>query len=412
MFHRGSHWLAPIIAVVFLAYWLALRPGSLGPSEAAVFALLAAAIGLSVWMPSASLALIVAVPALQAVGLAPAPDSTTWPAYAAAAVVAFVVGFRTAGWIRYAALPAGVASSLLMAWALTAPMSPVPLEYHWLAAATGGRTDVLLGLVASALFGVFAAAWAFGLAGRALLGRRELAGVLHVVETRWEATDFELRLADDRARIARDVHDALAHSLAVIVSQAQGALALAPIRPAVAVEAVGTIADLGRTALVDVRGLVERIERDDDVSPRETLDDVPQLIDRMRGLGMQAELESTGEPGGLSPSQELAAYRIVQESLTNALKHGGADSSVRVGLVWTSPGLDLTVSSAQRSGSGSIAATLDPGVGIRGMVERARLAGGWLSTDTPSSGEFVVSAHFPSSVEQDRGSLELRGEEA
>lgn len=397
LMRHGSVWLAPLVAMVYLGYWVAGGAAAPGTSTVGVFALLAVALGLAAWMPSVSLALIVAVPAIQAVGLAQAPDARTWPANAAAVAVAFFVGFRATGWVRYLALPAGAVSSLLMAWSMTAPLSPVPLQYSWLSAATGGSTGVLLVLVSSALFGVFAAAWALGLAVRVILGRRAIAGQLQVVETRWEATDFELRLAQDRARIARDVHDALAHSLAIIVSQAQGAVALAPTRPAVAVEAVGTIAEVGRTALIDVRGLVERIQQDDDIQPRETLEDLPALVGRMRSVGVQTELESTGDPGGLSPSQELAAFRIVQESLTNALKHGGADSFVAVGLSWTPAGLDLKVLSSPLSGSRPITPSMAPGLGIRGMAERARLAGGWLETTTPSGGEFVVTAHFPSS---------------
>jgi signal transduction histidine kinase len=153
-----------------------------------------------------------------------------------------------------------------------------------------------------------------------------------------------------------------------------------------------------------VRRLVERITQDDDVTaPRETLADVDALVVAMREVGMEVVVtvegasEPQGPPGALAPSQELAVYRIVQESLTNALKHAGASSSVAVQLDWRGRGLTLQVTSRGR-GAPLVAARTgaDRGAGVRGMTERARLAGGWLSAQPSADGTaFEVTAFVP-----------------
>ncbi|WP_426516877.1 sensor histidine kinase [Diaminobutyricibacter sp. McL0618] len=387
-------WLAPAAAVCYFVLWVVgewARSGLGGPTT--VFALLALAIALSTWMPLLSLALIVAVPALQAAGLAVAPSNTTWAAYLAAAIVAFFVGFRGSKAARFLALPAGAAAAVLMALALIAPLSPNPLDQG-----SGASLRSVAVLVALAAFGIIAAAWGVGMALREFLSRREVSVELHESEIRYERADLELRLAQDRARIARDVHDALAHSLAIIVSQAQGAVALADVRPGALTESVEAIADVGREALLEVRGLVERIQNDDEaVVPRETIADLAALVSHMRTVGMDAVLEIQGS-GQLTPSHELAVFRIVQESLTNALKYGGRGVAVRVELVWQENDVRVTVSSVSRTLANPSAVAMGAGVGIHGMKERARLAGGWLTTAQSAENEFVVSASIPAQV--------------
>ncbi|MFF1632586.1 sensor histidine kinase [Leifsonia sp. NPDC058248] len=387
----GRSWLAPAVAIGYFVLWVA---GEWARSElaanTAVFALFALAIGLATWMPLLSLSMIVAVTALQSAGLAAAPSNTTWAAYLAAAIVAFFAGFRGTKVTRYLALPAGAAASILMALALIAPLSPNPLDQG-----PGASLRSVAILVALAAFGIFTAAWAVGMALREFVTRREVAVELRESEIRYEQTDLELRLAQDRARIARDVHDALAHSLAIIVSQAQGAVALAPVRPGVLTESVEAIAEVGREALLDVRGLVERIQNDDEaVEPRATIADLAGLVSHMRTVGMDAVLDIQGS-GQLTPSHELAVYRIVQESLTNALKYGGAGVAVRVALTWEEKDLHVSVSSVRRALSDPSAVALGAGVGIHGMKERARLAGGWLTTSRSAENEFIVSASIP-----------------
>ena len=395
----SRHAVAPAVAVVYFAFWVATAWGLGGVADnSVVFGLFALAIGLSFWMPATSLALVLVVPVLQLAGLAEAPSQHTWAAYVAIALVMAFVAVKPSPWLRLAALVVAAVAAGLAAWLLAVPTLTRPQSWStWVGAGTTGLR-IEFSLLMAALFGVFAGAWAIGVAFASLRRVLIIREALEATETRFEATDLELRLAQDRARISRDVHDALAHSLAVVVSQAQGAMALRATRPEVADESLRTIAEVGRTALVDVRRLVERITQDDDVTaPRETLDDVDSLVTAMREVGMEVDVVVEGTPGDLAPSQELAVYRIVQESLTNALKHAGSTSRVSVVLDWRGRGLSLLVTSRGR-GAPLVAARTgaDRGAGVRGMTERARLAGGWLTAEPSLDGsEFAVTAFVP-----------------
>jgi len=395
----GRHAVAPVAAIVYFVFWVAASWGRGGVADnSVVFGLFALAIGLSWWMPSTALALVLVVPALQLLGLAEAPGQDTWTAYVAIALVMFFVAVRPSPWLRLAALlVAGVAAGLA-SYLLTVPTLTRPQSWStWVGAGTAGLR-IEFSLLMAALFGVFAGAWAIGVAFASIRRVLVIRAALEATEVRFEAADLELRLAQERARISRDVHDALAHSLAVVVSQAQGAIALSTARPEVAEQSLRTIAEVGRTALVDVRRLVERITQDDDVTaPRETLADVEGLAAAMREVGMQLDVVVEGEPGDLAPSQELAVYRIVQESLTNALKHAGTTSTVSVVLDWRGEGLSLSVRSRGR-GSPLVAARTGAsrGAGVRGMTERARLAGGWLTAGPAADGaSYEVTAFVP-----------------
>ncbi|MDZ4046038.1 MAG: histidine kinase [Rhodoglobus sp.] len=388
-------WVPVAGAVAYLVLWIIAEAGRSGIVEkTVVFALFAAAIALSGLVPVASLSIITAVPVLQLVGILYPPMATSWPMYAAAGFVAFAIAFRAEGIARALVLPVGVVTSLLFAGRMMLPSH----EGYW-TSWIGGRFIVtdrphwenFITLIALGL-GFYLAMWALGVAGRSLLRERAIGHELSSAEGRLLETDFELRLAEDRARISRDVHDALAHSLAVIVSQAEGALALSSRKPKVAGDALATIATVGRSALTDVRTIVERIHDEDLIATAPAIDDLSELIGRMRGLGMDATLQTLGERRDLSPARELAVYRIVQESLTNALKHAGASSTVRVTLDWQGPGLAILVVSRPGGDAGGSAGTR--GVGIEGMKERARLAGGWLSA-APDGEGFLVTALIP-----------------
>ena len=387
---------APVGAAVFVLLWIVAEAGRAPFVEKVVlFGLFGLAIALAVWTPWTSIALVVTIPALQLAGWVQPPDSTTWPTYLAIAFVAFFAAFARSVAVRLVALAAAGASSGLAAVAMAVPTLARPYVWSsWVGGGQGTKTDVIT--LAASLFGCAAAAWAVGIFLSSVLRVRRIGQVLERTETRFHETDFELRLAHDRARISRDVHDALAHSLAVVVSQAQGALALAATRPEVVEQSLRTIADVGRTSLVDVRHLVERIQQDaDDASPRETVHDLDRLATTMRDVGMTVTVRHLGDTGDLLPSQELAVFRIVQESLTNALKHSGSQSTVDVALDWRGPGLALLVTSsgddplvAARRGTGR-------GTGLVSMTERARLAGGWLTAELGDDGVFVVTAFVP-----------------
>jgi len=390
-------WFALAGGVIYLVLWIVAEAGRYGILEkTVVFAIFAVAIGISGWWPLISLGIVTAVPVLQFAGVIYPPVAQTWPMYEAAGIVAFVVAVRGEGLARKLVLPVGVLTSILFAARMMIPSAEGGYWTSWVGGSGNSISDyphreglIMLILVAA---GFYAAMWSAGIAIRSLLRVRAIGTVLDEAEDRLIETDFELRLAQDRARISRDVHDALAHSLAVIVSQAEGAAALAGQKPRVATAALQTIASVGRTALVDVRSLVERIHDDDVTVNTPTIDDLGAVVAQMRKLGMDATLQVLGSPRPLATTHDLAVFRIVQESLTNALKHAGASSTARVTLDWQGTGLAVLVVSK--------APTEPPvpgpgrGVGIRGMMERARLTGGWLTAEREDN-DFVVTAFIP-----------------
>lgn len=389
-------WFAAAGAVIYLVLWILAEAGRIGILEkTAVFAIFAVAIGISGWWPLVSLGIVTAVPVLQFVGVLYPPVAQTWPMYEAAGIVAFVVAVRGEGLVRKLVLPVGVLTSILIAARMMIPSIEGGYWTSWV----GGSSNfsnyphreglIMLILVAA---GFYAAMWSAGIAIRSLLRVRAIGTVLDEAEDRLLETDFELRLAQDRARISRDVHDALAHSLAVIVSQAEGAAALAGQKPRVATAALQTIASVGRTALVDVRSLVERIHDDDVTVNTPTVDDLGAVVAQMRKLGMDVTLQVLGTPRSLATTHDLAVFRIVQESLTNALKHAGASSTARATLDWQGTGLAVLVVSTAHAEPPAPAP--GRGVGIRGMMERARLTGGWLTAEREDN-DFVVTAFIP-----------------
>ncbi|MFT2817860.1 sensor histidine kinase [Leifsonia sp. A12D58] len=390
--------IAPALAGVFLTLWLVAEAGrgDFG-GNVVLFSLLVITIALSAWLPAVSLVMMIAVPLLQIVGLVNAPTSTSWPTYLAFGFAAFFVGWRARGPVRYLAVPVGAMSSALIAVNIVLPAG----QNGWLSW-TGqphfdGSISREMVTLCLAAFGLFIAAWAIGFAVAAMLRAIRVTDELESATSRMEETGFELRLAQDRARISRDVHDALAHSLAVIVSQAQGALALQAARPEVAADSLNNIAFVGRTALVEVRQLVGRIQDETEAVTAETsIVDLPALVEHMRDLGMDATLRSLGVPINLLRVHELAVYRIVQECLTNALKHAGSRSRVTVVLDWRGPGLALLITSRGERPLIAPTGSRSRGVGIDGMRERARLAGGWLTAEmSDEDSAFVVTAFIP-----------------
>jgi signal transduction histidine kinase len=200
-------------------------------------------------------------------------------------------------------------------------------------------------------------------------------------------------VADERARIARELHDLVAHSMGVIVIQAQGAQRALDTAPERARDALRSIETSGRTGLAEMRRLLGLLtDRDDgDTAPQPTLAELPGLLTRIREAGLPVDLDVDGDVRPLAPGLELAGYRIVQESLTNALKHadGGA---VDLRLHYRRDALEIEVSDTGRAqaarGNGA-------GHGLVGMRERVALYGGTLVADVRPEGGFVVRARLP-----------------
>ncbi|MEO6115719.1 MAG: histidine kinase [Pseudolysinimonas sp.] len=214
----------------------------------------------------------------------------------------------------------------------------------------------------------------------------------------------EMVAEQERVRIARDMHDVVAHSLAVVVAQADGARYLGSKDPAATDAALATIATTAREALSDVRVLLAQLRHTQDDSPQPTLVDLDRLFEQLRGSGLKIAKQVSGIPLALGTGQQLAVYRIVQESLTNALRHADPGHEVAVHFGWTVHGLDLTISSVllaaktTRTGRTAIIGAPTAGHGIAGMTERAALVGGHLTAGVDASSgatRFVVHAWLP-----------------
>lgn len=206
----------------------------------------------------------------------------------------------------------------------------------------------------------------------------------------------EARLADlaERTHIAREMHDLIAHSLGVIVAQADGGRYAARTRPAAATQALTTIGTLGRESMAEMRRLIgvlrEEADRRD-ASPAPTLADLPALIADYRQAGLRVHLTETGAPSPVPSGLGLTGYRVVQESLSNVLRHAGPTvAAVRLG--WQPAMLAVTVTNL--AAEPPPAAESGTGHGLIGMRERVRLHGGTLAAG-PAGDGWRVHAELP-----------------
>jgi signal transduction histidine kinase len=229
--------------------------------------------------------------------------------------------------------------------------------------------------------------------GRSVRTRSQLTEELHEAAIRAEeAHEEELAraAAEERRRIAREMHDVVAHSVSVMVVQAGGARRILDRDPARAVEAAAHIEQTGRAALTEMRRLLGVLNAGEaDRAPAPGMRELDALVERTRAAGLPVELTVDGEPRPLPTGLDLAAYRVLQEGLTNAIKYArSAPTDVRVR--WTPAALELTV--ADR-GPGFGEST--GGHGLVGMQERVRLYGGELWTGRRAGGGFEIRARIP-----------------
>jgi len=198
-----------------------------------------------------------------------------------------------------------------------------------------------------------------------------------------------LAAADERARIARELHDVVAHALSVMIAQADGGRYGAAADPALAEEALGTIARTGREAQAEMRRTLGLLEG----PGQRGLDALAELVHRTSAAGLDVALERHGAPRPLPPDRSLAVYRVAQEALTNVLRHAGPGTAARVEVDWTRDRLTLVV---HDDGAGSAAPGTDGrGRGLRGMRERLEPHGGTLSAGPAPGGGFEVRATVP-----------------
>ena len=262
-----------------------------------------------------------------------------------------------------------------------------------LAAARWGESA--LATLAS-LSGVVVAAFVSGLYVRA---RR--AQVASLVE-RAAQLEFErdqqalLAAAAERARISREMHDVLAHSLAVVISLANGATAKLGRDPEQSREALESISELGRQALADIRRLLVVLRTADGAAaraPQPGIEEIAALVDHAASAGFAAALTVRGDPAPVPAGLALSAYRIVQEAITNAVKHAEGATTVAVELTWTPRCLEIAVTD-DGHGHGRSAGSPD-GFGLRGMRERAALYGGTATAGPGQDGGWAVTATIP-----------------
>ena len=231
------------------------------------------------------------------------------------------------------------------------------------------------------------------LAGRGVRTRTRLTEELHEAAVRAkEAHDEELAraAADERRRIAREMHDVVAHSVSVMVVQAGGARRILDKDPARAVAAAAQIEEVGRAAMTEMRRLLGVMHHGDDRAPQPTLRDLNALIESTRTAGLPVSLTVEGAPRSLPAGMDLAAYRVVQEALTNAIKHAGA-APTEVTVRWEPEHLELAiVDSGGKSANGH-----GGGHGLIGMEERVRLYDGELRAGERDGGGFEVVARLP-----------------
>jgi len=198
-----------------------------------------------------------------------------------------------------------------------------------------------------------------------------------------------LAAAAERARIAREMHDVVAHNVSIMVTLADGALAAADSHPDRAKEAMADVSATGRLALTDMRRLlgVLRAEEETGRQPQPQLAGLPELVHGVRSTGLAVEFDEDGVPFTLPSGVELTIFRIVQESLTNVLKHADEASSARVTLVYDEPFVDITIRD-----DGKPTQRGDEGHGLLGMRERATTCGGELSAGPTLEGGWKVAA--------------------
>jgi len=205
----------------------------------------------------------------------------------------------------------------------------------------------------------------------------------------------QIAAATERARIARELHDVVAHNVSVMVVQAEGAAYAMDSAPENTRKALGAIADTGRSALVEMRRLLGVLRTQDgeaDRAPQPGVDQLEDLLEQVRSTGMTVEFKVDGVPVELPQGVALAAYRIVQESLTNARKHGGVAVSASVGMHYNERELRLRV---KDDGRGDAAPTDGQGNGLAGMRERVAMFGGELNAGPLYGGGFQVEAVLP-----------------
>jgi signal transduction histidine kinase len=319
-----------------------------------------------------------------------------WPVTVLAVSTAAVAAFSLLGYVNGAALVAPIlalyaaATQVSVRRAVAATVVTVVV----LMVATGARNpfgqisgggfDLVPFLGAAALF-----------AGIAVANRRAYAESIRARAEQAAEQAARQRIDEERLRIARELHDVVAHTMATINVQAGVAVHVLPTRPEAAADALQAIKAASKEGLRELRAILNVLRQADDADPTQPAPGTAQLetlVDGARRAGLETTLSVTGTPAPLPAAVDLAAYRIVQESLTNAIRHAGpAQASV-----WLSYGDDeLRIDVADTGRGKPVGVSEGAGHGLVGMRERAAAVGGSVETGPSPGGGFRVAARLP-----------------
>ncbi|MFB7274130.1 sensor histidine kinase [Streptomyces sp. NPDC056244] len=365
--------------------WAVQRTAGVGPRLVAIptVALLCLAVALRQRAPEKTLVLVLALGVVQVV-----LDVPVNPADFAMLVAIYTVAAQ--GGPRWA-------SQLgLLGGLLAAPISQV----RWPAEESSIAGHVIVSVIMSV---PFALAWVLGDSFRT---RRAYFDQLEERATRLEKereAQAKVAVAAERARIARELHDVVAHNVSVMVVQADGAAYVLDAAPDQAKEALETISSTGRQALAEMRRLLGVLRTGDakesgEYVPQPDVGQIEELVEKVRGAGLRVDFKIEGTPRPLPSGVELTAYRIVQEALTNSRKHGGPDVGASVRLVYFDDGLGLLVEDDGRGAAHELyedGGADGRGHGLIGMRERVGMVGGTLDAGPRPGGGFRISALLP-----------------
>jgi len=416
----ARRWGALVAAVIFFSLWCVAEAGRMGGSWLSwsgnwPLVLMTLAIATASWKPLVSLGFTAALLAGQLSHALPPMYSNHWAIYLGSFVALGFILWTAPQRLRYIAAGTNVVAAaimvfLMLSWRYGDGVGWYPPAYagdRWMLQDYGWQLFALLLLIAGACAAV-------GLLLALYQERGSLFRARELAQSSLKEAEIDLIVEQERTRIARDLHDVLAHSLAVIAAQADGTRYLSTDQPKAVLSALDTIARSARSALVDAQRVIEGVRDDGMVTPQPRLSDIPALIEGMQRGSLKIHPTESGTPVKLSTGQEMAVFRIVQECLTNALKHGGRGTDVRLHFDWSGPGLTLHVASAVvPAGQEDSADPTGPrvGRGLPGMRERAHLAGGWL-TAGPDGEHFRVTVFIPYGTREVRAADETAGAEA
>jgi signal transduction histidine kinase len=226
----------------------------------------------------------------------------------------------------------------------------------------------------------------------ALLGTYHQVGQAYrVAQTDRRRQQAQLADATERTRIAREIHDIVAHNLVVMVALADGAVAITSVAPERGVDMMQKVSMTGREALTEIRRLVGVLRHDNPgPAPQPGFDDIDELIDQVRAAGLRVTLHRDGVPGAWGPGAGLTVYRIVQEALTNTMKHAGPRATAEVRLRYDEASAEVEIID-DGVGNGQPSA----GHGLAGMTERAVAYGGQVDAGPLPGHGWRVHARLP-----------------